>query len=553
MFVFISRLKSTVVLIILVWYWNPYFANGQESNREKIELLYRGVTVTTTSQAPYTGATNSRSTFFNIPQVRINGGQEFNFRTHTMEPYFKDCPPAMRALKNYDQSYREMKKARRRGVFLGAGLVLAGFVGAIEAEQNSQHIPIWAPFALGFGGGVTSILLGRKKGLKKWEQAERHMQQSIINYNQLCYEAALKGDQQNELNQVDSIDIDITKTTKVDSLKDDGVQYNYQDDFKFVIANNAPDLYKFLSLRLDFLDIGGGDYHGFTMRGGLNFHWLANARFYVDLNYHQAYVDNLYDVNIMGGTNTTAHLNPIVEPTDYQRANEWSGTMGYAFSGKYKKELEKLHLRRIRMERLSVNQVVQIEADVWKSWSARVGITGYQSVIHNAQKFVFNSSTLNNTLVIIPALNETFTTQFGEIENALAMLSYQAISVGISRRTFHNLEIEFFEPIRGVRKKEAIVEFYADAIFAPKIALGDLHMKYSFSNPNDWPDAIESAEFVVSPDETPLRKIGWRVGYRNYSHKGLNSRFEIGQRPGMQGTVMFYGLVSLGISLGKKQ
>ncbi|GJM35864.1 MAG: hypothetical protein DHS20C18_48650 [Saprospiraceae bacterium] len=491
-------------------------------NNNKIELLIRDIEVTRTNSQG-----NISSYFTEIPQLRINNGDPVDFKSSVLQPYLQDCPSARRQLELFDQEIKQAKKVKRIGLLAGSGLILGGLFSNIALLSKDKET--YVPFALGFGLGIGSILYGGIKSRKHRIVANRYRDNSVKLYNKKCYLPLENG----------ALNLPLVQDSLPPEKKtagNDGITRHYQDTVLYELIENDPKNYRFASLSLIPLDIEGANYHGFTYRIGLALNYHHSSRFYANASYKIALVDNLTSSSD-GGKNKGGNVNPRISPADYQRAQELRVLGSLEFFGKDKEVSEEIYLGTQIIGGLPVQTNTDIQSKRRISWSVRAGVTTYRSVLYSESGLDFSSTEDPRTEVPNPLTGEPFVLHFDQLENGMAMLRSTNLSAGISRRAIRNLKIEVHnKAFKGKKRNSFVSEWYADLLYAPKLELGKVNYEYHYRDPG----FEEDYQYEILPDATPLRKLGWRAGFRFYSARGWDLQLEVGQRPGLTKNMEYF-------------
>lgn len=519
----------------------PFFLEAQETektgNQNKIKLVYRDLEVERFDSR----GVPLHSYRTQIPQIRINEGQPMDIKAATLEPYLQDCPEALRELELFRQKKKKSRESALIGVTTGIGIAFAGL--AITASSEGGSI---APFGVGFGLGVGSIFYGISKGRKHRIEAYKQMEYTVSRYNRNCYDPRGKG-------SIIAPELAYGDTVPMRQLPNsDGINRNYEEKIVYELLENNPGAYKFISASL-MGDIDGASHHALTARLGLGLDVQLGSRFYGSAYYKRALVDNFGQYS-NGGENKW-NVSPIIEPVDYERAQEWSLFGGIEFFGREQQVKEEIEVGSEVIGSSLARVVTEIESKRRISWSGRLGATAYRSVLSSSTGLNLSSSEAPKTEVINSFTQETRTFTFDDMDNSLVMLRTSSFSAGVSRRVIRNLEVQIDnQAFKGNKKLSYVSEWYADLLYAPSVELGDVTYFHEVNQAYPLPDSPESFTYEISPDKTPLSNIGWRLGFRSYSRTGLNLQFEMGQRPGLDNSSdMLYfsatGMYSFGVKL----
>ncbi len=519
-----------IVIIPLVLFGLTLLAQEPEKkqndgvNNDKIELVYRDVEVTRTNSSGFVLSSYA----IEIPQLRFNGGDPVNFKSSLLMPYFKDCPSARRQLKLFDEETRQARKVKKIGILAGSGLMVAGLFSTVQLASKGKET--YAPFAVGFGLGMGSLFYGIIKSKKHHKIADTHRENAVKFYNNRCYSPVDSTDQKTIPDQ-DSLP-PVEKP-----MVDDGITHHYQETILYNLLQNDPKNYRFASLSIIPLDIEGAKFHELTMRAGMALNYHHGSKFYANATYKMAFVDNLSSTSEKG-MNTGGNVNPRITPSDYQRAQELVVLGGLEIYGKDWEVDEEVYVGTQAIGGLPVQTNTTIRSKRRVSWSLRAGVTSYRSVLFTESGLDFASSEEPRSEYPNPLTGEPLVINFNQLENGMAMLRSTSFSAGISRRLIRNLKIEVLnKAFKGKKRRSYVSEFYADLLYANKVELGNVNYQYHYRDPG----FEEDYQYEISPDMTPLRKLGWRLGFRFYSAKGWDAQFEVGQRPGLTKNMIYSG------------
>ena len=529
--------RSLLLLFLSFFFSISLIAQGLQlpPNKNKIELVYRNVNITKHSQ---NGPTYSYTKA--IPQVKINDAYPVDFKSELLKPYFEACPKARRQLKLFNKETKKAKRSFWNGVYIGGGALLSGFLVNLQMLSNGKDTYI--PSALGLGLGTGSMIYGWIKSKKHHKKADKHMEKSIAFYNKSCY--------------VQPIVEAIPPNTSTDNIpankpitQNDGIKHNYKDTVYYDLLQNEPEKLRLLTGGINFLDVALSAAHEFTYRAGLHLEYQS-APFYAYANYKTALVDNLSGTS-EGGRNDSGQV-PLIEPTDYQKAHEWNLLAGIQVYGKNEKSKEEIRLGRELVSGLPVDKYTEVDANTYISWSARAGIMSHRSVQYDESGLLLSSSETPKTEVINSFTGENRTFAFDQLDHGMLMLQSTNLSIGISKRVIRDLKVSILNtPLKGKRKSTYISEWYADLLYATQLELGDINYKHRILNPMNDPNMTQSVDYQLQADLTPLKRVGWRAGYRFIDQKGLNYGIELGQRPGIE-DYQFFLTTSVLYNFGKR-
>ncbi len=448
-----------------------------------------------------------RGSSVQVPLIRINNKKLTRFSADVVLPYLRDCPAAYKKALQSRESSKKLKKARNIGILSIVGLPLAGFIASAQLSiAGNQGTTL--PTILILGLPITSGVFYGSRITKFRKEYLMHAKNSIATYNKRCYNSILYSN--------------APVNDTIQSLSKSTVP-NTQEVLQYKISENDPMGLRFLSLRPMYGDVDLPNTHGFTWKSGVSLH-LHTSKIFATTKYAIALIDNSTGYTYKGQNQTED--NPKVNSADYQRAQEWGVMGGLEIMGRNIDNLTTVHLGRDLISGMGISEDMRVNMKERVSSSLRVGIEGYRSILTDPESYP-NMFLFTSNQDINPFNGETWDyTLENENSNHMTMLRSTNLILGLSRRKIQNHKLDVLGgKFHGKKERMSdVTEFYADLIYAPRIKLGDILIRYE--------EDFRDFEFRVSPDTTPLRKIGWRIGMRIISPKGLGTQLELGQRPG---------------------
>lgn len=537
------RMPVALAAFLLLLFLFPDFAMAQKKekysgigfNKDKIELLYQNVNYTTTysSGRSYSGT-------YKAPLLRINNAEPVDYDPYKLLPYMKECPSAKKEILAYQKTRKQSKEHFIKAfLFAGAGGVI-GVVGAAVASKKNENLagPI---FGISFGTGIGLLVSEVIKSRKSFKKSTVHLENSVVFYNDKCYKAPTPVKTDSVAPAAPALVTETPKTEPV-SPKNSGVVENYSDTFYYKLLRNDPKGVHFISCGLHVLEFDITNYKSYNYLVGADLYYQKSARFSIEGMFRTALVDNFSEDGTKGVYIEEDGVIQAGESADYKRAKEISALASFEFAHKDRQRKESIYIGSKTIGGADVSQFGSLNATQRISYSARVGVTDYNSVWYSVNGLPFATSQLPPPVVIGPG--EVYQGEY-DLSTAIAMVHSTALSVGVSRRVISDLDVELLNSKwKGKRKNGGISEWFADFSYAPSIRTGDVYQING--DPNTGAETI----VTVKTDATRLNHTGWRVGFRSIYPNGLCLGLEYGQRPGPNAE-RAYLLISALYRLGK--
>ena len=531
---------QALALMVFLFHFLPGVSHAQKKetykgigfNKDKIELLYQDVDYTSTYSS---GRTYSGT--YKAPLLRINGGEPMDYDPYKLLPFMKECPSAKKEILAYNSTRKKSKESFIKGFLLGGAVAVAGVIGAgVASEKNEKlALPI---FAVSFGTGLGLMTHGVIKSRKNYKKSLTHLENSVVFYNQKCYQAPAPA-------KVDSAAAEVPPLTNIDAPKNDGVVENYQDTFYYKLLRNNPAGSHFISGGLHIMDLDIANFHGFSYWVGADLYYQRSSKFAIEGMYRTALLDNFSEDSSKGSYIVDDDIIESGESADYQRAREIAVLTTIEFAHKNRKRSEKVYIGKKTIGGAPVEQYGSIDVQQRVSWAARAGATDFNAVWFAVNGLPFATSELPAPY-IDPNTGEVYQSEY-DLSSALVMVHSVSVSAGISRRVISDLEMDILKPKKKTKRESVGVnEWYADLVYAPKITTGEVYQVTE--NPLTGDKTISQ----LQTDQTTVNNIGWRAGFRSVHTGGFALGVEAGMRPGpdaYRGYLMLTGQFRLGKSL----
>jgi hypothetical protein len=486
-------------------------------NMDKIELLYKNVEVTRTSS---NGASRSYTT--KLPLLRFNGGETEPYKSDRLLPFLKDCPSAKKEVKLFDHERKRAVQFFFGGFLAGGALAFTGLIAtAVRSEKGKSGEGI--PFAVGFGLGIGTMTYGAIKAHKAKIRADKHLRQSVEQYNIKCYKGTPP-----PKDSIPKVAGNTMPTAHPTSAKDNseeavnGVTENFKERVTYEMQRNDPKSLAFWTAGIHYLDVEIAQNHGFNYAIGGDFIYQKGAKWGIRASAKIALVDNLSQET---NRNDVAELNYLeqAEATDYVPANEQQVVLSIGIGGKSRESEHSVYLG----FKDGVHHRGTLQANEYVSWNVRIGALRNQNVLFRNDGLPIRSSTPSTTVVVPGYWDPTPIPVNYYLENATVMTQSVSLSAGISRKLFNDLKINVLDSsFKGKKKDSSYTEFFADFLYAVSTQTGDV--RYRFTEVNTQYEEF----FLVNTSRTDIAKWGWRAGFTTAFVRGTGFSVECGQRPG---------------------
>ncbi len=535
-----NTLNYALLAFLLLIFLFPNYAFAQKKtkysgvgfNQDKIELLYKDISQTTT----YSSGRVSNSTY-SAPLLRINNATPVDYNPDLLLPYLEKCPTAKREVISYKAAKKASTESLLKNILIGGAVGIGCLVGSVVTVEKNPKLSTPLFFG-GLGVGAGFVVNGLIQGQRKHKKARKHLEQSVVFYNDKCYKAPaiVPADTIKPTEPAPAT----PETTSATPLKNSGVIDNYQDTFFYKLLRNDPKNSRYVALSAILLESEVANFHEFNYQLGGNVYYQHSARFAIEGTFRTAILDN-FSENTSKGRFTSPNLpsaKGIIngDAVDYKRWREMSVVASIEFAHRNRIRTEEIFLGKTTIQQREVQQLGNLKADRRISWAARVGATDHRSVWYNGN-LPFETSE-------IPPTNFEYNLRPG-----MAMVQSTSLTLGISRRSLRDVKISVKgEKKEKIREEVGYTEFYADACYAPRLTVGDI---YEVSR--DFPNDTYTAQ-ALPADKTPTENIGWRAGFRAAPYRGAIIGLEIGQRPGpneSRSYLLLSGQIRLGLVLKK--
>jgi hypothetical protein len=499
-------------------------------NSTKLELVYREALVTHYN-------TNGGSSSYNVfvPYVRVNDAKPVEIGKHAefLRQFFSRCNDADAQIDLMNQQLRRAKL----DFWLGVGVGGTVFFSGLPAAANSSGSGSTAFFT---HAAVGAAIITGGAWLAHWhaKRADEHLRLSVDLYNSRCFKP---------------LPSDTAKWHRADTSKP--ASHNpvaaspmklYQDTTLSKLLRNDPSHSGLFGLTVMPLLV---DVYPLNLnaRAGIGAFYTYESKFGVSVSYQQAYVDDLtgHHKDIPVGVDNFGDAAGYKKMTLLDLQTKMT-TIAWEKEGYYH-----LHLGNTRIGGVRAEAIGRVKGTILRAITTRLGYQIDNRVVqsdNNGIAFATNTPAYNYHAAdgSVGPLTPTNLITSG------AMLHSGIITAGVGYSTFRDIKIQLLDDTyTGRRQEESQSDIYVDVLYAQSQKLGD--MIYYLSVPDNYGHMPQRLDLSA----TPMKKIGWRLGFQTVSmwrpHFGIKTFAEIGMRPGPQTLVneeKVYGLLGFALIFG---
>ncbi len=508
--------KKICLFAILFWGITlPLYCQKTDAPKtatDRVELMYRNVTHTT----DYSNG-RTRTSFLSYPFIRVNGGDLQEVHKVNLTQPFKQCPSARKEWTAFNKTRKKPMKTILVSVGI-AGVTGIGSLVAVASQEGKSGPGQKIALSVGTVGLFGVPIFGAVKARKQKKAADRHLENAILFYNERCYVQPLidnvpsKEKQDTSTQGIKTQNPSLVNSNKTSS----GIGTYEEPPLEYNMIRNDPEHTRWWTVSISPLDFDIQNNRLPSIHAGLAGEYLHGSKFGIKSSISLAYADNFGYSGISGYHGDPEKWKPLdggkFASADYKRGLNFDVIASYEIKGNTKEKEDEVELGVEKMYGNGVYTVGKLKSNQRISWSGRIGGYLLRSVLQDESEL----------------LNVYFDDTSGILGAAAVMHRQAGLSLGIARRHVNDLKIDMLDSrFKGKKGGNSISELYGDLLFAPYLKLSDVTV-YGYTGPDELP--------IYTLDATPLRRIGFRFGYRMTrlnKKTGKSLYLEAGIRPGL--------------------